>query len=122
MQKRILFVDDDKNLLWGIKRNIKINYDDVIADFEDSPANAVKKLDKTDYNVIVTDYKMPGIDGEMLLNLIQEKRPDIVRIILTGHLEEVLESHYNDPRCYFLQKPVVLSELMAMIELAMEDE
>ena len=120
MKKRILFVDDDIDLLQLYKKTFRLKYRDVIADFEYSPADAIKKLDKKKYNIIVTDYKMPAINGGMLLNIVKEKRPDIIRIILTAYIDEALKSDYNDPFCYFLKKPIVMGELMDTIEIAMK--
>jgi DNA-binding NtrC family response regulator len=118
LNKKILFIDDNEVLLQTIEKNLKNKYKDVIADFESNAKKVITNLNKLNYDIVVTDYKMPDIDGGKLLKMIKRKHPDIIGIILTGHLDEALKSKIKDPDIFFLEKPFSVDEIMQTIEIA----
>ena len=82
MLSRILFGDDDENILAGYKRNLRLKY--FVRTVSD-PADALLVLSKEeDFDVVISDFKMPGMDGITFLSKVKNIRPDTVRIILTG--------------------------------------
>ncbi len=118
MNKKILFVDDDANLLQSIERIIKTKFKDVTADFKNNADDVIKNIDNLNYNIVVTDFKMPGLDGQSLIKKIKKKYPEIISIILTGHIEEAIKSIADDPNTFYLEKPYAIDDLMQTIELA----
>ncbi|MFZ5352553.1 MAG: HDOD domain-containing protein [Bacillota bacterium] len=84
----VLFVDDEKQILKSIRRLlIDKNYDIYTAE---SGEEALTILNETPINLIISDMRMPGMDGYQLLRLIKEKKPSTIRIILSGYADESL--------------------------------
>jgi response regulator RpfG family c-di-GMP phosphodiesterase len=81
--ERILFVDDEANILSGFERQLHNRYQLDTALSGDLALEALKT--KGPYAVIVSDMRMPGMDGIQLLQKTREIVPDTVRIMLTGN-------------------------------------
>lgn len=85
--KRILFVDDEPNVLDGLKRMLRPQRDVWHMTFAGDGPAALDLLAAEQYDVIVSDMRMPGMDGATLLGMVCEKHPSVVRIILSGYTE-----------------------------------
>jgi HD-like signal output (HDOD) protein/CheY-like chemotaxis protein len=81
---RILFVDDEINILKSLKRGLRLHCPDWEAKFCSSAANALLFLDKFDPLVVVSDKRMPGMDGITFLRTVSKQAPEIIRVLLTG--------------------------------------
>ena len=80
---RVLFVDDEPNLLNGLRRQLRRDFDVVTAV---GAANGLFCLGKEDpFEVIVSDFLMPGINGAEFLTAVRRAAPDATRMLLTGH-------------------------------------
>ena len=80
---RVLFVDDEPNLLNGLRRQLRRDFDVVTAV---GAANGLFCLGKEDpFEVIVSDFLMPGINGAEFLSAVRRAAPDATRMLLTGH-------------------------------------
>ena len=109
-ERTILFVDDEVNVLNSLRRGlIDENFKSV---FANSGAEALKILENQEVHVIVSDMKMPGMNGLELLKITKEKYPDIVRIVLSGYtqLSQVLATINNADIFKFITKPWKLEE------------
>jgi len=84
----ILFVDDNENVLWGLRRRLRSACPEWDVTFVSSGAEALTVCDEHTFDVVVTDMKMPGMDGAELLKQVQNKFPDTARIILSGFSED----------------------------------
>ena len=85
--KRIIFVDDEPEILYGLKNLLRKYRADMEIVFVPGAEAALKELERAPAEVLVTDMRMPGMDGEMLLAKVKEEHPATVRIILSGHAE-----------------------------------
>ena len=86
-KKRILFVDDEPMVLKGLQRTLRKMRKEWEMAFISSGKEALEILRQQPMEVIVSDLKMPEMDGMQLLTEVKAKYPHIVRIILSGHLE-----------------------------------
>ena len=85
MSEQILLVDDDRNVLDGYRRNLRGEFS---VDTVESGQEALAQLEsKGPYAVVISDMKMPGMDGIELLRRVKSAAPDTVRVMLTGHAE-----------------------------------
>jgi HD-like signal output (HDOD) protein/CheY-like chemotaxis protein len=85
MKPRILFVDDEPNILEGLRlllRDMRSRWDMA---FAPGGAEALAILDQAPHDVVVSDMRMPGMDGGQLLLEVQRRHPETVRIILSGY-------------------------------------
>ena len=87
MKRRLLFVDDVPDVLRGLKRVLRPLRDEYEMEFVDSADEALEKLDAARFDVIVADMRMPRTDGAELLNHVQDRHPEVVRMILSGEAE-----------------------------------
>lgn len=88
MAKAVLFVDDEPNILLGLKRMLRSMRHEMDFYFAESGREALKIVADREINVIVSDMRMPGMDGAALLTSIMEQYPQIIRIMLTGHADD----------------------------------
>jgi len=113
---RILFVDDEKNVLEAYKRNLADDFDVVVAD---SGAAALELLDKKNpFHVVVSDYKMPKMNGVELLEKVRNMAPETIQIMLTGQAEmEAIINLINQGKIFrFLTKPCSTEDLISNIK------
>ena len=88
MKKRILFVDDEPMVLKGLQRTLRKMRDQWDMVFTAGAADALKCLDQNPMDVIISDMKMPEMDGSRLLAEVKQRHPHMVRLILSGHVEQ----------------------------------
>src|SRR5256886_16749993 len=84
-QPRVLIVDDDSDLLQALPEALRLRMGEVTVDTADSGPAALDRIAARDYDAIVTDIKMPGMDGLELLAEIRTHRPDTPTLMITGH-------------------------------------
>jgi DNA-binding NtrC family response regulator len=78
----VLFVDDDPQLLLGLALSVRAEYGATIALGAEDAIGAIQMLGPP--TIVVTDLRMPGMDGTRFLDYIRERFPNSVRIVLTG--------------------------------------
>jgi two-component system, NtrC family, response regulator HupR/HoxA len=101
----VLFVDDEENILHSIERGL--NNEPFLKYFASSGLQALDILSARPVSVIVTDMRMPEMDGLELLKIVQEKYPLVVRIILTGyaHIFTIIPAINTGQVFRYLTKP-----------------
>jgi HD-like signal output (HDOD) protein len=114
--KRILFVDDESNILDGIRRALHADRDRWDMQFVVGGEAALRVCDASSFDVIISDMRMPGMDGATLLGHIRDRFPDSARIILSGHSEAALATRAVPVAHRFLTKPCNPLELRSTIE------
>jgi len=105
MSRRILFVDDDENVLKGIRRLMFGVEGSWEAEFAGDSTEALEKLSQGDFHVVVSDMKMPGMDGAEFLRRVSEESPHVVRIILSGQSDKDMIMKSVRQAHQFLSKP-----------------
>ena len=101
----ILCVDDEPNILEGLERMLRSVRHEWQMFFVGSGGEALALLDEKDIDVIVSDMKMPGMDGSELLQAVSEKHPNVVRIILSGFSEKEINMRSVGTAHQYLSKP-----------------
>jgi len=118
MVKAILFVDDESNILSGLKRMLHSMRHDMDFYFAESGLEALDILAEKEINVIVSDMRMPGMDGAVLLTEVMEKYPQIIRIMLTGYANDTSILQSIPVVHQFLAKPSDPQSLKAILTRA----
>lgn len=117
----VLFVDDEENILRSLERGlIDEDYECI---FVNSGEKALKVLEEQPISVIVSDMRMPNMDGLELLKIVKEKWPKTVRIVLSGYaqLTQVLATVNQADIFRFILKPWKMeSEFMGIIQSALD--
>lgn len=116
----ILFVDDEPIVLEALKRVFQRDGYRLL--FCSSAHEALGILEKNEVQIVVSDYRMPGMSGGELMQEVSEKWPDTVRIILSGFADiSSVVSAINGGEIYkFISKPWQNEELKEVISNAVE--
>jgi two-component system sensor histidine kinase/response regulator len=116
---RILIVDDDPALLEALPEAVRLHIQGIEVDTCDSAAAAVERIEASDYDAIVTDIKMPGMDGLALLSVIRRKRPATPTLLITGHGEDDLGLRALEGGAFeYISKPIDRDSFIASLERA----
>ena len=120
MNKRILMIDDEPDVLAGFRRNLKNNFEVYTAANSIEAMNVIKSSEE--FAVIVSDYQMPGINGIALFTIIKKMCPNSVRVLMTGHPDmEIAIDAVNEGHIFrFLTKPYPISRLIRVINECIE--
>jgi HD-like signal output (HDOD) protein/CheY-like chemotaxis protein len=87
-QRKILFVDDEPNILDGLKRMLRSMRKDFDLCFAENARDALAMMDQHEFDVVISDMRMPGMDGADLLHEVQKRHPHCIRIMLTGQADD----------------------------------
>src|SRR2546430_15739684 len=121
-QPRVLIVDDDSDLLQALPEALRLRMVGVTVDTADSGPAALDRIAAGDYDAIVIDVKMPGMDGLALLTEIRARRPDTPVLMITGHGEHALAIQALRGGAYdFIQKPIDRDHFVAALDRAMRE-
>ncbi|MFA6243297.1 MAG: response regulator [Candidatus Hydrogenedentales bacterium] len=117
--KDILFVDDESNILEGLQRMLFVLRHEWNMAFATSGAQALELMEKQHFDVVVSDMRMPGMDGAALLSEVKSRYPDTLRFILTGQSDsETVYRSVGDAH-QFLTKPCKASLLRECVDKAL---
>lgn len=127
---RIVFVDDESHVLSGLRRSMMEMDGQWNMSFHPSGRDALAALESQPADVLVTDMRMPDMDGAQLLDVVRRRSPQTIRIILSGFAEPgsvlrtVGPAHIYlakpcDPRVLrdAIQRPLVLRRYLARLDL-----
>jgi signal transduction histidine kinase len=118
---QILLVDDDAALLQALPQALSLRISNLQVDTCDSAFEALEQIRGHDYDAIVSDIKMPGMDGLALLEKIQELRPETPTLLITGHGEHYLAIQALRGGAYdFIQKPIDRDYVVAALHRAIQ--
>ena len=105
MSKRLLFVDDESMILDGLRRALHSMRGEWDMRFVDSAAAALEALEKEPYDAVITDMRMPVMDGADLLEVVKQRHPDVIRLVLSGQSSQDAVFRSLAPAHQFLSKP-----------------
>lgn len=121
MKPRILLVDDEVNLLEGLKRQLFRRYDVTLAN---SPSEALEMCEGVcPFSVVISDMRMPNMNGVEFLQKMQDRCSQSRRIMLTGNNDQqTAVEAVNDAHVFkFLTKPCTVDDLVSAIDEAVLD-
>jgi DNA-binding NtrC family response regulator len=117
----ILLVDDEEMVLNSIKSFFAIETDYILATYT-SPVKALEDIEQTHFDLVISDYLMPEMDGITFLAKVKEKRPLIPRILLTGYAdkENAIKAINNVGLYQYIEKPWDNEDLRLIIRNGLE--
>src|SRR5215469_5943366 len=121
LRKRILIVDDDPALLEALPAALHLRIEELEIDTAASAAIALEQIAHVDYDAIITDIKMPGINGLELLHRVKALRPETPTLLITGYGEHDLVVQALRGGAYdFIQKPIDRDYFVAVLKRAIQ--
>ena len=118
---RILFVDDEPKVLEGLARMLYPMRPQCEMTFVGSGEEALQVLSASDFDVLVTDVRMPGMNGIELLSRVVKLYPSLIRIVLSGALDLEITVRSAALAHQFLSKPCHPEALRHAIEHALKN-
>jgi signal transduction histidine kinase len=117
----LLIVDDDPALLQALPHTISLRLPEAKVDTSNSAQRALELTRAHDYDTIVSDIKMPGMDGLELLAKIHELRPETLTLLITGHGDHDLAIQALRGGAYdYLLKPIDRDYFVAALDRALQ--
>jgi HD-like signal output (HDOD) protein/CheY-like chemotaxis protein len=110
-RSRLLFVDDEPLVLQGLQRTLHGMRAQWDMTFVEGGEEALEKLGRQPYDAIITDMRMPRMDGAQLLEKVKERYPEIVRIVLSGQANRETILRSAGPAHQYVSKPCDPQEL-----------
>lgn len=119
MTEKILFVDDEPNVLQSIQRQLRKRFDLVIAEGGIEALRLLKE--EGPFAVVVSDMRMPGMNGVELLSRVKDLYPETVRLMLTGNADQetAMEAVNSGQIFRFLTKPCPQATFITSLALAL---
>ncbi len=114
--RRVLFVDDEQRILDGLRRSLRSMKSEWQMEFQLGGKAALAMLENETVDLVVTDMKMPEIDGAELLAEIKKLYPRTIRIVLSGHAEKGAILKAVGTAHQYLSKPCDLDDLKQVID------
>lgn len=122
--KRLLLVDDEANLLNALRRVLMRAFqgEDIKFELFDDPRAALVRAAEVSFDLVISDYRMPPMDGVAFLKAFKLLQPDAVRLILSATTDfDTLMSAVNEAEVHrYLVKPWTDDELVATISAALK--
>ena len=118
--KHILFVDDEPNILDGLKRMLRPLRSGWEMSFATSGKDALALMAARPVDVLVTDMRMPEMDGATLMEKVRERYPAVIRLVLSGHFDQAAGLRAVPVAHQFLVKPCEPEALRSAVERAGE--
>ncbi|MGL1903610.1 MAG: response regulator [Fibrobacterales bacterium] len=119
---RIIFVDDEKNIIDGMKRMLYPMRKEWEMIFTTSGQKALDYMAEHPVNVIISDMRMPEMDGSELLNTVKERHPQTARYILSGYSDKEMILKTIDSADQFLSKPCNPNLIKRVIRKVLDNE
>lgn len=119
-KKRILFVDDEPAILAGLQNLLYKDRKRWDLVFALGGQVALDEIRKAQFDIVVSDMRMPGIDGAMLLNVIKDECPATVRIMLSGHADREAIVRALPALHQLLSKPCDATTLRTALERSLD--
>ena len=118
MAKRILFVDDEPMVLSGLERSLRVMRSEWEMVFAPGGNAALAAMDLQPFDIVVTDMRMPGMDGAQLLEEVQKRSPQTLRMVLSGQSDRETILRSVNPAHQFISKPCEVDELKSRLTRA----
>ncbi len=115
LEPRVLFVDDEPNVLSGLQRMLRPLRQECQVFFATGGAEALDRLAADPFDIIVTDMRMPGIDGAALLDEASRRHPRTTRIVLSGQADPQAILRVVGPAHQYLSKPCDAEKLKSTL-------
>jgi response regulator RpfG family c-di-GMP phosphodiesterase len=118
--RRVLCVDDEPKVLEGLERTLEQYYEVFTAEGGEAGLHVLEEHGP--FAVVVSDMRMPGMDGAAFLSAVSRKSPDTVRLLLTGQrdIESAISAVNRGNIFRFLAKPCPPDDLLRTVEAAQE--
>jgi DNA-binding NtrC family response regulator len=115
MKAYVLFVDDEASLLRGLKRALHCQAAEWNMTFVQSAPEALALMESTPFHVVVSDFRMPQMNGLEFLKEVMTRHPHTVRLVLSGEVNHLSTSALREVAHHIFLKPFDVGHLISAI-------
>jgi len=116
----ILIVDDEKLVRWSVSNGLRKDNHEVVC--AQDGEQAVAKAKETAFDLVITDFKMPGINGAELLKRLKRIDPAPKVMILTAYSAELSRQTAIDiGACEYIEKPFLVDEIRVLVQALLSE-
>lgn len=120
MLYKILVVDDEDDLTWGIKRNLKNSGLELLVHCVNDGNSAFRYLSKNRYDLVITDIRMPGQDGFNVIDAARQRDPEVSIIVMTASGSvDIVEKVRMMQNLEVIEKPFEMQRLKQLVYKAL---
>lgn len=118
--KRILIIDDEENIVWSLQRILSKEY--IVAGFTQADDGLIA-LAQGDFNLVITDLRMPGLDGFEVVQWILKNKPNTKIMVITAHGSSTVKKYLLEKGIsQYIEKPFNASDLQITIHNLLNEE
>jgi len=122
-KKKILIVDDEDDLTWSISKRLSKDNNGLVVRCASSGSVALKMLNKEHFDLLVTDLRMPGVDGLQLVKEVKNLHPETPVIVMTAHgSSDIRQSIKSWSHTGYIEKPFEINELRKLIYASLKKQ
>jgi CheY-like chemotaxis protein len=120
--KRVLIVDDEEKVVFFLRESLEELGRDFTIGTAGSAEEALEKIESHPYDLVISDLRMPGIDGLQLLERVKQRYPDTRFILMTAYGSDEVEARAHSLEVYdYIAKPFHVSDLLTVTRHALAD-
>ncbi|NOZ60419.1 MAG: response regulator [Calditrichaeota bacterium] len=116
VSKRILIVDDEEDLTWSLTRNLRRTFENLKIYSTTSGKEAYQILKTKKLDLLISDIKMPDMDGLALLSFVKKNKPDLKVILMTSFENPDYRRIADGVHVHFFEKPFEIENLKKQIQ------
>jgi CheY-like chemotaxis protein len=117
----ILIVDDEKLVRWSVSNGLRKDKHEVVC--AQDGKQAVAKAKETAFDLVITDFKMPGMNGAELLTHLKRLNPAPKVMILTAYSAELSRQSAMDlGACEYIEKPFLVDEIRRIVQTLLSEQ
>lgn len=120
MVMQILFVDDEQLILDGLKRSMRKFRKEWDVEFAPGGAAAIERMEDVRFDAVISDLRMPEMDGAEFLAAAKRMQPDTIRVVLSGHADRDLAVSSARSAHQFLAKPCTVEDITGVLRAAFD--
>ncbi len=115
-EQKILLVDDESYILFSLRRFFRQNH--IMVDVESDSVNAIQRIKENHYQVIISDFQMPNMNGLEFLELVKEISPQSIRMVLSAYInQDILPDLINRSEIFrLITKPAKENDLLNAVK------
>ncbi len=117
--KKVIIVDDEIQFASNVAQVLQTTNDQLRVTAFKSSEDALKELESSPVDIVVTDIKLPVMSGLNLAGIIRNRWPEIAIIMMTAYgTEEIIKTAFSTGALFYIEKPFKIENLANMIKMA----